>query len=338
MHRKKPVRAVPSFLHAAEQAQQPGFVFHDLLAREESFREAFLKGMRAPRKSIPCRFLYDARGSALFDEICRLPEYYPTRTETVILRERAKEIADIVGPDAVLIELGSGSSIKTRILLDRMKSLAAYVPIDVSRDHLRAAARAVATDYPSLRVDAVCADYSADFALPLATGGSRVGFFPGSTIGNLDMGGARDLLARWREKLGAGGMMIVGVDLKKDPRLLNAAYDDGAHITEKFIKNILIRANRELGAAFDPASFRYDARYVAPMGRVEMHLVSIGAQTVAAAGETFVFRDAERIHVENSHKYGIEEFSGLARSAGFSSVARFTDANRLFCVHVLAAA
>lgn len=337
MHRKKPVRAVPSFLHVAEQTLQPAFAFHDLLAREESFREAFLKGMRAQQKSIPCRFLYDARGSALFDEICRLPEYYPTRTETVILRERAKEIADIVGPDAVLIELGSGSSIKTRILLDRMKSLAAYVPIDVSRDHLRAAARAIATDYPSLRVDAVCADYAADFALPLSTGGRRVGFFPGSTIGNLDMGGARDLLTLWREKLGADGMMIVGVDLKKDPRLLNAAYDDGAHVTEKFIKNILVRANRELDAAFDPASFRYDARYVAPMGRVEMHLVSIGAQTVVAAGETFMFRDAEHIHVENSYKYGIEEFSGLARSAGFSSVARFTDANRLFCVHVLAA-
>lgn len=338
MLRKKPIRAVPSFLHAEEQAPQPAFVFHDLLASEETFRDAFLAGMRAQRRSIPCRFLYDARGSALFDEICRLPEYYPTRTETALLRDRAREIADLIGPYAALIELGSGSSAKTRILLDRMKSPAAYVPIDVSRDHLRGAARAIATDYPTLKVDAVCADYAADFALPVAAGARRVGFFPGSTIGNLDMGEARALLAAWRARLGADGMMIIGVDLKKDPRLLDAAYDDGAGVTEKFIKNILIRANRELDANFDPGSFRYDARYVAPLGRVEMHLNSIGAQTVSAAGEDFTFRDGDRIHVENSHKYGIEEFAGLARTAGFSSVARFTDPQRLFCVHVLAAA
>ncbi len=309
-------------------------VFHDFEPRSESFEDAFLAGMRGEEKAIPCRFLYDARGSQLFDEICALPEYYPTRTETKILNTRAGEIADLIGPGAALVELGSGSSVKTRILLDRMKSAAAYMPIDVSREHLRAAATDIAVDYPKIRVEAVCADYSADFALP-PSAGRKVGFFPGSTIGNLGAGEARALLKSWRDRLGPDGLMIVGVDLKKDPRILEAAYNDAAGVTEEFIKNILARANRELGGDFDLDRFRYDARWNAEAGRIEMHLTSVRPQKAQAAGETFRFEAGERIHVENSHKYGVEEFSSLARLAGFSRRAVYTDADRLFSVHAL---
>ncbi len=308
--------------------------FHDFEPRSESFGEAFLAGMTGEEKAIPCRFLYDARGSKLFDEICGLPEYYPTRTETKILKARAGEIAELIGPGAALVELGSGSSVKTRILLDRMKAAAAYMPIDVSREHLRAAASDIAADYPKLRVEAVCADYGADFALPPGEG-RRVGFFPGSTIGNLYAEEARALLKSWRTRLGPDGLMIVGVDLKKDPRILEAAYNDAAGVTEAFIKNVLARANRELGGDFDLDRFRYDARWNAAAGRVEMHLTSARGQTARAAGEVFRFEPGERIHVENSHKYGVEEFSSLARSAGFSRRAVYTDADRLFSVHVL---
>lgn len=312
------------------------FAFHDHLEKEESFEEAFLLGMSAPQKAIPCRFLYDARGSALFDDICDLPDYYPTRTETAMLEAQAGEIADLVGPGAALIELGSGSSVKTRLLLDRMDDLAAYVPVDVSRAHLRNAASAIAEDYPSIAVEAICADYAGDFPLP-ATGARRVAFFPGSTIGNLERGEAISLLAVWRQRLGDSGLMIVGADLKKSPERLLAAYDDPSGVTEAFIKNILLRANRELGANFDPARFAYDARWNPREGRVEMRLISLDAQTVSTAGDTFSFADGEPIHVENSHKYDLEDFAALAGDAGFSTDAVFTDRQRLFSIHVLAA-
>lgn len=308
--------------------------FVDLLEREASFEDAFRAGMAAPEKAIPCRFLYDAEGSALFDRICDLPEYYPTRTEIGILKKEGGRIADLLGENAALIELGSGSSVKTRLLLDRMRAPAAYMPIDVSREHLRGAAKSIAEDYSGLRVVAVCADYGADFALP-ERDGRRVAFFPGSTIGNLFRDEAVDLLSAWRSRLGENGLMIVGVDLKKDPRRLEAAYNDVAGVTERFIKNILARANRELGADFDLAAFDYDARWNAAEGRVEMHLVSRRRQTARVAGVVIRFEKGEPVHVENSHKYGPEEFAALARRAGFSQRARFIDAESLFSVHVL---
>lgn len=310
--------------------------FHDFEPRSESFEQAFLDGMARTEKAVPCRFLYDARGSALFDDICALPEYYPTRVETRILKARGAEIAALIGSGATLIELGSGSSVKTRLLLDRMIAPAAYTPIDVSREHLRAAAEEIAADYPAISVEAVCADYAAAFALP-ETPGRRVAFFPGSTIGNLEAEEARALLEGWRARLGPDGLMIVGVDLKKDPRILEAAYNDSEGVTEAFIKNILARANAELSAAFDLDRFRYEARWNAGAGRIEMHLVSIGAQSVCVAGRTARFADGERLHVENSHKYGVEEFSSLARAAGFSRRAVYADADRLFSVHALSA-
>lgn len=322
---------------AKPAAVPQNFEFIDLLEREESFEEAIAEGLSGAQKAIPCRFLYDARGSELFDEICVLPEYYPTRTEIAILKENADAMARLIGPDAALVELGSGSSIKTHILLRRMNSPAAYVPVDVSREHLRASASDLAADYPGLRVIAICADYAAPFDLP-DTSGRNVAFFPGSTIGNLSRDGALDLLKTWRRRLGDDGMMIVGVDLKKEPRILEAAYDDAAGVTETFIRNILERANRELGADFDLSGFDYDARWNADEGRVEMRLVSTGDQRADVAGKTYRFAKGESVHVENSHKYGLEEFSALARKAGFDSAARYVDADRLFSVHVLKSA
>jgi len=310
------------------------FDFLDFQQADESFRDALLAGLAQPAKAIPCRFLYDQRGSELFDRICELPEYYPTRTETRILRDHAGDIARIVGPGASLIELGSGSSTKTPILLDALDRLAEYIPIDVSGDHLRNAALAMAQDYPDIAITAICANYGLDWELP-QTRGRRVGFFPGSTIGNLPYDEALDLLAVWRQRLGRDGHMIIGVDLKKAKPVLDAAYDDAEGVTDMFIRNILARANRELKADFDLSAFAYEADYSEKRERVEMSLLSTRAQQVTVAGRTFTLAKGERIHVENSHKYSIAAFGQLARDAGFGSAVHFTDAARLFSVWVL---
>lgn len=312
------------------------FSFLDFQHADESFRDSLLRGLSQPEKAIPCRFLYDKRGSELFDEICRLPEYYPTRTEVAILREHADDIARLIGSGASLVELGSGSSTKTRILLDTLEDLAEYIPIDVSGDHLRNAAKDIAAEYPEIDVTAICANYGVDWPLP-PTQGRHVGFFPGSTIGNLAEAEARDLLVTWRRRLGADGRMIIGVDLKKAKHVLDAAYDDSAGVTEAFILNILARANRELGANFDLAKFAYNVAFSEAQGRVEMALHSTGAQTVSVAGRSFALKAGERIHIENSHKYTVEAFRQLARKAGFGVEQCFTDPQRLFSVWVLAA-
>lgn len=311
--------------------------FRDCYKNTDSFETALLDGLRAEAKAIPCRFLYDKRGSELFDRICTLPEYYPTRTETAILKTHAADIAGHVGAGACMIELGSGSSTKTRILLNALEAPACYAPVDVSREHLREAASAIARDYPDLRVEAICADYAAEFLLP-SVKGRKLAFFPGSTIGNLTRREALDLLRTWRGKLGADGMMVIGIDLKKDAATLEAAYDDSEGVTEAFIKNILVRANKELGADFDPAEFAYEARWRAEPGRVEMHLRSRGDQLVTVAGEQVALADEERIHVENSHKYSVSEATALAQAASFAPVACYTDQAQRFSVHVWAAA
>lgn len=312
----------------------PRLVVHELGWDERSFHDALVEGLSRPDKAIPCQFLYDERGSHLFDRICTLPEYYQTRTEIAILRAEARRIAGIVGPRAALYELGSGSSVKTPILLDALQAPCVYVPIDVSRAHLVSAARAIAEDYPRLRVEAVCGDYAApDQIPPIASPGRQAAFFPGSTIGNLLHGEAVALLKAWRRRLGTDGVMIVGVDLKKDPALIEAAYNDAAGVTEAFISNILAHANRELKAGFDLNAFDYEGRYV--NGRVEMHLVSRKAQSVRIGADTFSFAAGERVHVENSHKYAQEEFAALAAEAGFAVRACLTDPDRLFSVQVL---
>jgi dimethylhistidine N-methyltransferase len=310
--------------------------FYDFGPDLGDFRQALIDGLSGPCKAIPCRFLYDARGSALFDRICTLPEYYPTRTELGILRAIAPEVAERVGPGAQMIELGGVNSSKARILLDALDRPAAYIPIDISRDHLRASALALHAQRPGLCVLAVCADYTDAFDLPVAPGaGMRLGFFPGSTIGNLEPNYAIDFLASWARRLGPGAAMIVGVDLRKDPAILEPAYDDAQGVTAAFSKNLLVRANRELSADFDIDAFAHRARYDVARGRIVIHLESLKAQIVHVGDVAIAFGAGERIHVEDSCKYSIEGFKAVARAAGFHPARVWTDPKRLFSVHYL---
>lgn len=316
----------------------PHFELHDLGWGQQPFVEALLEGLSRPQKAIPCQFLYDQRGSQLFERICALPEYYPTRTETLILRRSAPELATLIGPEAVIYELGSGSSTKTPILLDRLDNPYAYAPIDVSRDHLISAAAHISALYPDLRVEAVCGDFAAPHMLPeIPANGRRVAFFPGSTIGNMAHREAIVLLKHWREHLGAGGMMIVGADLKKDPALLHRAYDDDQGVTAQFILNVLAHANRAAHADFDSGAFRYECRYDDEEGAVRMFLVSRADQEVNIAGHAFYFARDERLHIEDSRKYTNEEFAAIARAAGFPFTHAYTDPHNLFSVQLLSA-
>jgi dimethylhistidine N-methyltransferase len=323
------------FLDRSDAAQVR---FYDLEPPVEQFREAVLKGLAAKQKAIPCRFLYDERGSALFEAICEQPEYYPTRVERAILSGNAGQIGERIGRRAQLVELGSGASRKVAALLRAMDRPAAYVAIDISRDQLAFATRRVARAFPDLQVHAICADYSQSFDLPpVDRGGRRTAFFPGSTIGNFEPGAARGFLAGWSRRLGRGGGMLIGVDLRKSASVLNAAYDDAAGVTAAFSRNLLVRANRELGADFHTECFRHEARYDEAAGRVEIHLCSLARQSVRVAGRRFDFEAGERLHVENSYKYSLEGFVDLARSAGFAPMDCWTDPDGLFSVHYLSA-
>jgi dimethylhistidine N-methyltransferase len=323
-------------LDILEAPRRARLEFHDLSPDLGDFHEALVRGLTARTKAIPCRFLYDARGSALFDRICELPEYYPTRTELGILRACAPEIAERAGTGAQMIELGGVNSSKARILLDALEDPAAYIPIDISREHLRASTAALGAERPELEVLAVCADYTRPLTLPVARGGGmRLGFFPGSTIGNLQPDEATEFLAAWATRLGSGAAMVVGVDLRKDAAILEPAYDDAQGVTAEFSKNLLVRANRELGADFDTTAFAHRARYDAAPGRIEIHLESLRRQTVRIGRIAVVLGEGERIHVEDSYKYSLEGFRGIARTAGFRPTAVWTDPERLFSVHWL---
>jgi len=311
---------------------------HDLEPTPDVFHDSVLQGLRSTPKTLPCKFFYDAEGSRLFDQICELPEYYPTRTEIALLAQRAGDIAEIVGPQVGLIEFGSGAGIKVRLLLAALNDPASYVPVDISREYLLDAASGLARDFPRLRIGPVCADYTQPFALPHLPGTRplrNVGFFPGSTIGNFTPDEATAFLRRAARLLGRGSMMIVGADLPKDPAILHAAYDDAAGVTAAFNLNLLHRMNRELGTGFDPAAFRHEARWNKRESRVEMHLVSRHRQTVVLGPYRFDFLPGESIHTENSYKYGIETFSRLARAAGYATVAAWTDPAALFSLHLL---
>lgn len=309
--------------------------FYDFSPRQERFGEAVAAGLSASPKSIPSRFLYDADGSALFDAITRLPEYYLTRAEMAVLHQRAAEIAERIGPEATLIELGSGSSIKVRLLLEAMERPAAYLPIDVSGEHLMAAAEALAADRPELYVAAICADYGDRFRLPDTPGaGRQVAFFPGSTIGNMEPEEAQDFLAGWAR---AGSDMIVGVDLVKSADVLEPAYDDAEGVTAAFSLNFLERANRELGADFDTAAFAHRSRWNPDASRIEIGIESLKPQTVHVAGRSYPFAAGERVETERSYKYTPGSFAELARRAGYHPVAVWTDAQGLFSVHYLKA-
>jgi dimethylhistidine N-methyltransferase len=314
--------------------------FFDFEPRLDDFRAEVLRGLASVPKQIPPKFFYDKRGSGLFERICELDEYYPTRTEISILEENAAEIAGLIGEHSRLIEYGSGNSRKIRILLDALGGRHAYVAIDISKAHLIESASRLAEEYPELEVMAVCADYGQPFRLPMPgiyPGGRDVAFFPGSTIGNFSPGPARRFLANTARAVGPGGGLLIGADLKKDPAILHAAYNDAAGVTAEFNLNLLARINAEAGADFDLGAFRHDAFYNLEEGRIEMHLVSLKRQTVRLNGSRLPFEEGETIHTENSYKFELTEFRELAASAGFVSERVWTDAGNLFSLHYLVA-
>jgi dimethylhistidine N-methyltransferase len=313
--------------------------FHDLHPTPADMRADVHHGLALPQKRLSPKYFYDAHGSRLFDAICQLPEYYPTRTEIGILRRHGAAMAERLGRDALLVELGSGSSLKIRVLLAALRP-AVYMPVDISREHLRHSAETLAATFPSLQVHAVCADYSIPFRLPVDDHEHpRAAFFPGSSVGNFEPLDAECLLRRTGELLGPGGRLLVGVDLVKDQQVLEAAYNDADGVTADFNLNLLARINRELDADFDVTGFRHSAWFNAELSRIEMHLVSTREQKVSVAGRSFAFREGESIHTECSYKYSIEGFHRLARHAGFEPEQVWTDADRdrppLFSVHCL---
>lgn len=312
----------------------PSFV--DLQPLAGSFLDDVLCGLGRVPKAISPKYFYDDRGSELFEAICELPEYYPTRTELALTRDCAVDIAAAVGTDKLLIEFGSGASLKTGLLL-RTLSPAAYMPVDISAAALRAAAARIAEEFPDLPVIVVCGDYMQPLAVHALDGitAQRLIYFPGSTIGNLTPAEALEFLRRGRSLAGPGGAMLVGVDLKKDPQRLNAAYNDAQGITAEFNLNLLRRINRELGADFNLAHFRHVAFYDAAAGRIEMHLESLVAQTVTVGGRRFEFAAGERLHTENSCKYSVAEFQRLAQSAGYIAENVWVDGEALFSLHLL---
>jgi dimethylhistidine N-methyltransferase len=313
--------------------------FYDFEPDIDDFESAVIAGLSQPRKELPCKFFYDERGSRLFDDICALDEYYPTRTEMAVLRANRRRISELIGGACQLVEFGSGSSVKVRILLEALDGLTAYTPVDISREHLIRSAAALAADFPRLEVIAVCADYTRPFEIPRPTRAPRarrVVFFPGSTVGNFTPEVARRFLADTAALTGPGGAILLGVDLKKDPRILDRAYNDGRGVTAAFNLNLLARINRELRADFDLSSFRHVAHYNEREGRIEMHLVSVRPQTVRVNGCTFSFAKDETIHTECSYKYSVDEFQALAREAGLTPVEAWTDEKGLFSVHFFA--
>lgn len=311
----------------------------DLGPGTANLREAVWDGLGAEPKNLPAWLFYDAEGSRLFERICEQPEYYPTRTELRILNEQGREIAATLGEGCRLIELGSGANQKARILLRVLRKPDGYVAIDISGEQLHAAVGALAREFPNIEMTGIRADYGEHEDLPLdeeRRHARLVGFFPGSTIGNMHPDEAERFLAGWVETLSGGGM-LVGVDLVKDAAILEAAYNDAAGVTAAFNRNILAHINRELGADFEPARFAHRAFFDAAASRIEMHLASDGAQAVHVSGRRFAFRDGETIHTENSYKYGVAEFQALARRAGFTPQNVWTDPQQLFSVHFLAA-
>lgn len=299
-----------------------------------------LEGLAREQKAISSKYFYDERGSALFDDITELDEYYPTRTERSILELNARAMAARLGSDCVIVEYGSGSSVKTRLLLDALDSPAAYVPIDVSEEHLLRAAAGVAADYDGLRVEPVVADFMAPIELPasLPAHARRIAYFPGSTIGNFLPPDARTLLAGMATLAGEDGGALVGVDLEKPISVLEPAYNDAQGVTADFNLNVLRRMNAELAADFDLEAFEHLAFYNQDAHRIEMHLVSRVAQEVCVAGTPFQFEAGETIHTEYSHKYSIERFGDLARLAGLKIVETWTDPRAWFGVFYLESA
>jgi dimethylhistidine N-methyltransferase len=300
------------------------------------FRQDVIAGLSLPQKTLPPKHFYDAAGSRLFERICRLPEYYPTRTELAITRAQLAAITRFAGRGGVLVEYGSGESLKTRLLLRALRP-SAYMPVDISEDALRLAVAKLRRAFPATRIAPVVGDFTRPLDLPALAERDRLVYFPGSTIGNLTPHEAQAFLRMTRGQVGPRGAMLVGVDLKKDANLLHAAYNDARGVTAAFNLNLLARINRELGGDFDLRRFAHYAFYNAPLGRIEMHLVSLAAQTVNVGNHRFAFERGETIHTENSYKYSVEEFQALAAEAGFRSAKVWTDRRGLFSLHGLIA-
>jgi len=296
-----------------------------------------VEGLRKSPKELSPVWFYDELGSALFDRICELPEYYLTRTELAIMQTHAAEMAQHLGPQAAVIEFGSGTSLKTRLLLDRLEEPAAYVPVDIAREQLFDAASGLARDYPSLHIIPVCADFTQPFDLPkgVTAAKQRVVYFPGSTLGNFTRPQALRLLSSMRRMIGASGAVLIGIDLKKDPHILEQAYNDAAGITAQFNLNALRHLNRELGANFDLHAFEHRAVWVENAGRVEMRLISQRNQTVALAGARIAIERGEYLLTECCHKYTLEGFSEIAAACGLAVAHIWTDPEQKFSVQLL---
>jgi len=311
---------------------------HDLKPSAGAFLADLLRGLSQRPKSIAAKFFYDETGSQLFDEICSLDEYYLTRTEMGILREKAVEICALFGPECRLVELGSGSSAKTRILLDHLQAPAAYVPVDIALEQLLESSARLARSYPELCITPVCADFTTAFTLPEMAGPVRrtVAFFPGSTIGNLEPTEAENFFRKISLLCGAEGGLLIGVDLKKDRLTLERAYNDARGVTARFNLNLLSRINRSFGAGIRQDRFQHHAFYNEEFGRIEMHLVSLVEQTIQLNGTTFSLQEGEHIVTEHSYKYSLDEFAKLAERSGWAVKGLWTDASNLFSVHYLA--
>lgn len=300
----------------------------------DRFLEDTLRGLRRPRKRLLSKYLYDERGSRLFERICKLPEYYLNDAEMEIILEKGAEFGRRMGPCCALVELGSGSGAKTRELLNRLPELATYVPVDISKSSLRESAASLASRFPGLEVLPVSADFTRPFRVPEGSHQAwrRVVFFPGSTIGNFTPRQSVCLLRRLAKVGGLGAGLLIGVDLKKDPAVLQAAYNDSQGVTAEFNYNLLARINRELGGDFDLEAFAFRAPWNPRKGRIESYLVSRRPQTVTVAGERFELRRGERINTEYSYKYTVEEFQRLAGEAGFQPVETWLDRGGRFSV------
>jgi dimethylhistidine N-methyltransferase len=310
---------------------------HDLHPPPIDFAQAMVAGLAASPKAIAPKYFYDARGSALFEEICDQPEYYPPDAEREIFAAHGAEIAAALGDGVVLLEPGAGSAIKVRWLLEHLRP-SAYVPIDISHEHLKLAVAELAVDYPWLRINAAVADYTHSLPVPeAAPDGPRAAFFPGSSLGNFEPADAAVFLRLVRDTVGRNGHLLIGVDRKKDGMVLDAAYNDAAGVTARFNLNLLQRANAELGADFDLDAFSHHAFYNAELGRIEMHLVSRRPQEVKINGNAFRFAAGESVHTENSYKYSPAAFTALAGRAGFRCRAQWADAREYFGVYLLAA-
>ncbi len=301
------------------------------------FRDDVLRGLGRPKKAIPCKYLYDERGSALFDEICELDEYYLTRTELSILHRHVAEMADAIGPDCAIIELGSGSGLKTRLLLEHLAEPRAYLPVDISAEPLIRSASELSDRFPGLEIIPVSDDFTRDFDLPEIGPGQvrRVVYFPGSTIGNFRPAAARRLLRSIARLIGPGGGLLIGFDLDKDESIVWPAYNDRRGVSAAFNLNLLARINRELDGDFDLDAFAHRADYLRAEERVELSLVSLGEQRVRVAGRDFLFEAGEPIHTEDSYKYTLDHFARLTARAGFSLDRQWLDDNQYFCVQFL---